>query len=148
MKPLSLDEVEYIALALARKVMTWDEPLPDFDTRIPGRLESCLRAPFQTYAGVDLFPTLSDKAAAQFYYMIKSHPFQNGNKRLAVTTLLVFLDTENKWLGLTSKEIYDIAINVANSDPSDSENVIQKLSELIEKLTSIWGKTETTGSSK
>jgi death-on-curing protein len=139
MRPLTLDEVEYIALALARNIMTWDEPIPDFNSRIPGRLESCIQAPFQTYDGVDLHPTLADKAAAQFYYMIKSHPFKNGNKRLAVTTLLVFLDTHDKWLGLTSKELYDLAINVANSDAELSQEIIHRVSNVFTTLMLIQG---------
>jgi len=37
-----------------------------------------------------LYPTLVSKASFLFYLMIKNHPFQNGNKRIAITTLFTF----------------------------------------------------------
>jgi death-on-curing protein len=48
--------------------------------------------------GKRLYPTLVATAAILFYLMIKNHPFQNGNKRIAITTLLTFLYNNNKWL--------------------------------------------------
>lgn len=47
-KTLSIKEVEYIAFRLARELMTYNEPIPDFKTRFPNILESCLMMPFHT----------------------------------------------------------------------------------------------------
>ena len=71
--------------------MTRDEPIPDFSSRFDGILESCLAVPFQKYAGKDVYQGLVAKAARLFYLMVKNHPFKNGNKRIAITTLLTFL---------------------------------------------------------
>ena len=46
-RQLSLKEVEYSAFEMARKHMTWDEPIPDFKSRYPNVLESCDATPFQ-----------------------------------------------------------------------------------------------------
>src|SRR6056297_2259224 len=97
-KPVSLADVKYIAFMLARSHLTYDEPIPDFDTRRPNVLERCLTIPFQTFSKQAAYKGLIDKAAILFYLMIKNHPFQNGNKRIAMTTLLVFLGKNDKWL--------------------------------------------------
>ncbi|MDP1719176.1 MAG: Fic family protein, partial [bacterium] len=81
MKPLTIAEVEYIAHSLAKELMTWDEPIPDFGTRFPNVLESCLLTPFQRFGGKSAYSSFLKKASMLFYLMIKNHPFQNGNKR-------------------------------------------------------------------
>lgn len=90
MEHISLHEAEYIAHSLAREFLDYDKPIPDFITRQPHKLESCLRQPFQNFNGKDLYPTLINKAVLLFYLIIKNHPFENGNKRMAVTITLVF----------------------------------------------------------
>lgn len=48
--------------------------------------------------------------------MIKNHPFQNGNKRLAMTTLFIFLFRNGKWLRVDTQELYNFARWVAESN--------------------------------
>ena len=84
---ITIAEVEYLAFQLAKEHLAFDEPIPDFTTRFPNRLESCVLTPFQTFSGKALYPTLVAKAGILFYLMIKNHPFQNGNKRIAITPL-------------------------------------------------------------
>ena len=91
MKLPTLKEVEHAAFTLAREALSFNGPIPGFSTRYPHILESCLATPFQLFGGKPLYPGLIPKAATLFYLMIKNHPFQNGNKRIAVTTLLIFL---------------------------------------------------------
>lgn len=117
MKKITVQEVEHIAHGLAKAQMSWDEPIPDFGTGYPGKLESCLANAFQTYDKRELYPTLIDKAAVIFFCMIKDHPFLNGNKRIAVTTLLVFFYINGKWLSVSNEEMYEIAVGVAKSSP-------------------------------
>ncbi len=94
---ITIAEVEYIAFRLARETMTWDEKIPDFSSRLPGKLESCLAVPFQSFEGKKFYKGLLEKAAVLFYLMIKNHPFENGNKRIAMTTLLYFLFKNRKY---------------------------------------------------
>ena len=90
-KELSIKEVEYIAFRLARELMSFNEPILDFSSRFANKLESCLAMPFQRFDKKLLYRGLEEKAAILFYLMVKNHPFQNGNKRIAMTTLFVFL---------------------------------------------------------
>ncbi len=114
-KILNIIDVEFIAFRLAREFMTFDEPIPDFTTRFPNILESCLLVPFQKFEKKPLYRGLIGKAAILFYLLIKNHPFQNGNKRIAMTTLLVFLYKNNKWVKADNKELYNFAVWVAES---------------------------------
>jgi death-on-curing family protein len=132
-RPITIKEVEYLAFKLARKHMEWDEPIPDFSTRYPGILESCLSNAFQSFSKRDLYPTLLDKAAIIFYQMIKNHPFLNGNKRIAVTTLLTFLLINDSWLKATNEEVYKLAIWVAESDPQLKKGVVLAIKEFVRK---------------
>ena len=123
---LTVDEIEYTALTLARKTMEWDEPIPDFSTRFPDVLERSLAAPQQTFRG-ELYSGLVKKAAILFYLLVKNHPFQNGNKRIAVTALLIFLIKNGKWLKLDNQQLYNFAKWVAESDPGVMDAVVQAI---------------------
>ncbi|MFZ3062784.1 MAG: type II toxin-antitoxin system death-on-curing family toxin [Actinomycetota bacterium] len=133
MKTISVQQVERIAFDLAKKWMEWDEPIPDFSSRYPGILESCLSNAFQTHQKKDLYPGLFDKAAMIFYQMIKNHPFLNGNKRIAVTTLLVFLWLNDRWLSATNEEMYKLAVWVAESNPQLKGGVLLAIKEFLQK---------------
>ncbi len=65
--------------------------------------------------------------------MIKNHPFQNGKKRIAITTLLVFLAKNEKWIKVDNKEFYNFAKWVAESNPKLKDEVINAIKSFIEK---------------
>lgn len=135
MEKISLSEVEYIAFRLAEKLMSFDEPIPDFTTRFPNILESCLAVPFQRFNKKDLYKGLISKSAVLFYLMIKNHPFQNGNKRIAMTTLLVLLHKNNKWLKVDEMVLYNFAIWVTTSPANIKDEVIKGIEKFIESYT-------------
>ena len=124
LKTLSVSNVEYIAHSLAREMMGWDEPIPDFNSRFPTILERTIKIPFQSFSGKQLYPGLIKKAAILFYMMIKNHPFQNGNKRIAMTTTFYFLHTNKKWLKTDNQELYNFAKWVAESNPKLKEDTV------------------------
>lgn len=134
LKKLTLSEVEYIAFTLAQELMEYGEPIPSFDTRYPDKLESCLGTPFQTYGGKSLYQTLETKAAILFYLMIKNHPFQNGNKRVAVITLYYFLNSNGRELKVENRTLYEFAKEVAASAPSDRGVVIARIRSFVSEF--------------
>jgi death-on-curing family protein len=129
---LSLEEIELMAHFLARELMGWDEPIPDFSTRFPNVLESCLETPFQSFSNKTFYKGLTGKGAVLFYLLIKNHPFQNGNKRIAVTSLFVLLYKNKKWINVEWEELYRIAVFVAKSEPQESDIVIGALKKFLE----------------
>lgn len=104
--------------------MEYGEPIPPFDTRYPEKLESCLQTPFQTFGKKSLYQSFESKAAALFYFMIKNHPFQNGNKRVAVVTLYYFLTSNKRRLRVGNRKLYEFAREVASSDPREKDKVL------------------------
>ena len=132
-KRINLADVEYVAFQLAKKFMEWNEPIPDFETRFPDKLESCIATPFQTFDKKSLYEGLVKKSAILFYLMVKNHPFQNGNKRIAVTTLIFFLIQNGKWLSISNQNIYEFACSVAESKPEDRESVMISIHSFIEE---------------
>jgi death-on-curing protein len=133
-RPLTLAEVEFIAHAAASELMNYiDEPIPPFSTRSPNILESCLAEPFQTFDGKELHAEFTKKAALQFYLLIKNHPFQNGNKRMAVVITSVFCFINKRWLDIPPKTLYEIACHVAESKPADKDGVLYALEQTFMK---------------
>jgi len=132
-KELSLKEVEYVSFKLARGWLTFNEPIPDFKTRYPNKLESCLITPFQRFDQNPLYLGLAGKASIMFYLLIKNHPFLNGNKRIAMTTLLVLLYKNKKWLKVDQQGFYNHAMWVATSPPGAKDETVQYISKFIKK---------------
>lgn len=132
-KSLTIREVEFIAHAMAKEMMSWNEPIPDFSTRYPGKLESCLALPFQKFARRNLYKGFINKAAILFYLMIKNHPFQNGNKRIAVTTLLLLFYKNKKWINVSNEMLYRFAILVAESPAEMKDEIVTLIENFLEK---------------
>ncbi len=133
MKKLNVKEVEYIAFKLAKELLSFKEPIPDFSTRFPNILESCLAVPFQTVIGTTVYRELIGKAGILFYLMIKNHPFQNGNKRIAMTTLLVFLHKNNRWLRVDSQEFYNFTMWIAQSPPKFKTEALKAILKFLKE---------------
>jgi len=132
MRIISVADVEYMAFRLAREHLSFHEPIPDFSTTFPNILESCVLTPFQKFSGKSLYPSLVGKAAILFYLMIKNHPFRNGNKRIAITTLLTFLLDNKKWLSADAQELYNFTVWVAQSPAEFKEQVVEAIQKFIQ----------------
>jgi len=131
MEKITVRTVEHLTLKLAQEMLAFDEPIPDFSTRYPNRLESCLATPFQTFGKKSLYSSLVSKASILFYLMIKNHPFQNGNKRIAMTTLMVFLFLNKKWIKADTQELYNFTVWVAQSPPKLKNEVVKAVEKFM-----------------
>jgi death-on-curing protein len=131
MKKLNLKEVEYTAFRLARETLSFNEPIPDFSTRYPHKLESCIAMPFQTFSGRSMYKGLIGKASILLYLMIKNHPFLNGNKRIAMTTLFVFLHKNGKWLKVDAQELYNFTIWITASPPGFKDETLKAIEKFL-----------------
>ena len=131
MQEITITEVEYVAYRLAKETMDWQEPIPDFGSRFPNILEGCLITPFQTFDNKNLYQGLIAKAAVLFYLMIKNHPFQNGNKRIAMATLFYILYKNKKWLQVDNQELYNFAKWVAESNAKLKAETVKAIEKFI-----------------
>lgn len=130
---IRIEDFENLCFRLAQDHMIFNQPIPAFITRSPGILESCLKTPLQRFDGKDLYPKFIDKISILFYLMIKNHPFQNGNKRIAVAALFVVLYLNGLWLSTQLLNPYKLAKYVSASERNSKDRVIKKISRFITK---------------
>jgi len=128
---IEFEDFENLCFRLSQQHFKFDQPIPSFVTRNPGILESCLKTPLQRFEGKDLYPQFIDKLTILFYLMIKNHPFQNGNKRIAVAALFVVLYLNGLWLSTRPLGLRDIAEKVSASDRTDKTKVIKMISKFV-----------------
>ena len=86
-----------------------------------GLLESAVNTPFQTFGGVDLYPSIFDKAARLCYGLAKDHPFRDGNKRTALHSMLVYLGVHDIYLNYDAATMEKIIISIADGSMSADE---------------------------
>ena len=84
---------------------------------------------YQSFGGQELYPTLEEKAANLLYFVTKNHSFSDGNKRIAATMFLYFLD-RNGALFDEGRKLIDahtlvaLTIMIAESKPEEKEMMI------------------------
>lgn len=76
-------------------------------------LDSALAAPFQTFSGQELYPTIQAKAARLGYGLIKNHAMIDGNKRLGTHAMLVFLAINGIEMDYLQEEAIDFFLGIA-----------------------------------
>ncbi len=88
------------------------------EIRDEGLLDSALNAPFQTFSGTELYPTILEKAARLGYSLIKNHAFVDGNKRIGAHTMLVFLALNNIEVKYEDNDFTQLILGVAAGEIS------------------------------
>ena len=93
--------------------------------------DSSVNQVYQTFGGDELYPTLEEKAAMLLYMVVKNHSFVDGNKRIAASCFLYFLD-RNKMLYdkinkpvLDSATLFVLTLLIAESNPKDKDVIVQ-----------------------
>ena len=84
---------------------------------------------YQSFGGVDLYESLEEKAANLLYFVTKNHSFLDGNKRIAATMFLYFLDRNQALFVDGNKKIDDrtlvaLTIMIAESRPEEKEMMV------------------------
>jgi death on curing protein len=78
-------------------------------------LESALAQPFASFGGEALYPTLGEKTAALGYSLLKNHGFIDGNKRIAVAAMDVYLLTNGHRLIVNTDDAEQMILGAAAS---------------------------------
>ena len=80
---------------------------------------------FQSFDGKDLYPTLEEKAAHLLYFIVKNHPFTDGNKRNGAFSFIWFLRRASKLPpSLTPEALTALTLLVAESNPKDKDKMV------------------------
>lgn len=92
---------------------------------------------YQTFGGQDLYPTVEEKAAMLLYLVTKNHSFSDGNKRIAATLFLWFMNENGILYGdMHNKRIDDatlvaLTLLIAESRPEEKDTMIKVVVNLI-----------------
>ncbi len=94
---------------------------------------------YQTFDNKELYPSVEEKAANLLYFIVRNHSFVDGNKRIAASIFLWFLE-KNKILyrGDGSKRLADnalvaLTLMIAESDPSERDIILKLVVNLINR---------------
>lgn len=92
---------------------------------------------YQSFAGQEIYPTAEEKAANLLYLVTKNHSFLDGNKRIAATMFLYFLDRNNMLYDQFGEKLLDdhtlvaLTIMIAESRPEEKETMISVIMNCI-----------------
>jgi len=100
--------------------------------RNPESIEGIIGNVLQSFAGKDIYPSVEEKAAHLLYFVVKNHPFIDGNKRSGAFIFVWFLKEMNKLdTGrLTPDALTAITLLIAESNPKDKK----KMTDLVTML--------------
>lgn len=89
--------------------------------RDEGMLDLALNNPFQSFGGIELYPSIQAKAARLCFGLVKNHAMLDGNKRLGAHVMLVFLALNGYELSYGQKELSDVILALASDDIGEKE---------------------------
>jgi death on curing protein len=107
MRYLSLGEI----VELHRRLLEATGGAPGI--RDVGALDSAIAQPKATFGGVDLYPTLVEKAAALCFSLVRNHPFVDGNKRVGHAAMETFLVLNGSEIAATVDEQERLMLDLA-----------------------------------
>jgi len=81
--------------------------------------------------GEALYRSREEKAAHLLYFVIKDHPFSDGNKRIGSFMFLLYLQQENMRMTINDNALTALALLIAESDPANKELMIRLLVNLL-----------------
>lgn len=120
------EETQYLDLedlAAAARVAVGGRP----EVRDWGLLESALARPRASVFGADAYPDLPTKAAALLHSLVTNHALMDGNKRLGLVTVLLFLALNGCELTATEDERVDLIVAIADGRLNDVEKIADQL---------------------
>ena len=84
-------------------------------------LDSALESAFQTFDGVELYPTKEEKGARLGFSLISNHAFVDGNKRIGMYVLLTFLEVNGIRLDVDNGDVARVGLAVASGEMKYNE---------------------------
>lgn len=123
----------------ARKVidsMKFGDTSSLFGNEKDDSFEGSIGAIYQTFGGKDVYPTVQEKAANLLYFITKNHSFSDGNKRIAATMFLYFLNKNGLLFKDGIKQIEDntlvaLTIMIAESKPDEKELMVNLVMQFL-----------------
>lgn len=102
-------------------------------------LRGSIGAVYQTFGGKDLYPSVEEKAAHLLYFIVKNHSFVDGNKRIAASIFLWFLEKngilykKDGTKRLADNALVALTLMIAESDPAEKSLIVALTVNLINR---------------
>lgn len=124
---LNANDLQTAIEKLKQELILKHEATPLFaQEKMAGSIEGILWNIFQTFDGKDVYESIEEKAAHLLYFMVKNHPFTDGNKRSGAFSFLWFLQKSGyKRLQKISPEaLTTLTLLTAESNPKEKDKII------------------------
>lgn len=134
---LSYAETKDVISKVKSNLMAKKEASELFGNEKDNHLKGIIGNLYQTFGGVELYPSIEDKASNLIYFIIKDHPFNDGNKRTASFLFVYFLDKcnylykENGEKKINENALTALTLLIASSDPKEKDILIKLIKHLI-----------------
>ncbi|MFA5952207.1 MAG: virulence protein RhuM/Fic/DOC family protein [Hyphomicrobium sp.] len=138
MARLTVNQAHKIIVKLKKSLETGGDASSMFGAKRGEGLEGVLGAIEQTFGGEPLYPSVEVRAAHLLYFVIKDHPFADGNKRIGSLLFLHYLDKNKRLTGPDGRPRFDdralvaLALLIAESDPQQKDVMVRLVMNLLE----------------
>jgi len=134
---LDYEEAKAAIAALKKELMARGEASELFGHEKAGEFQGNLMAIYQSFGGEDLLPSVEQKAAHLLYYIVKGHPFSDGNKRIGAYLFVLFLHKNGSLFDANGEVLINdnalaaLTLLVAQSDPTHKEIIIRLVMNML-----------------
>jgi len=130
---LRIDAVRQSLASLKEELVRRGEATALFGQERGHGLAGIIGAVQQSFGGQNLYPSLEEKAAHLLYFVVKDHPFSDGNKRIGAFLFILYLRVNGLTAGTSLEERTLVALTLltAASDPSQKDVLIRLIINLI-----------------
>ncbi|MGE4472539.1 MAG: RhuM family protein [Sulfuricurvum sp.] len=134
---LDANEAKAAIAILKHDLLQKGEASELFGREKANEFEGIIRNVYQTFGGDDLLPSVEEKAANLLYYIIKDHPFSDGNKRIGAFLFILFLDKncarhkKSGELKINDNALVALALMTAKSIPQQKDTVIRLIVNML-----------------
>jgi len=108
-----------------------------FGQEVGKKLEGAIGNLYQTFGGRELYFSIEEKAAHLLYFLVKDHPFVDGNKRIASILFIYFLERNNYLLKenaerkINDNALVALTLLIATSEPREKDVMIKIITNLL-----------------
>jgi prophage maintenance system killer protein len=134
---LTIESARGLVAELRRELKEKNLASQLFGRERDGALESCIASIYQSFGEEELYPTVEQKAANLLYFVIKNHPFVDGNKRIASLLFIRFLECNNILYRtdgtkrIAANTLVALALMIAASNPNERDAMISVVVNLL-----------------
>ncbi len=129
--PLEYQFAVKAIVSLKTDLAARNEATPLFGNERDHAFDSILSNIEQTFGGEPLYQSAEERAAHLLYFIIKDHPFTDGNKRIACFMFLLYLKLQNIIIKLNENGLVALALLIAESDPVQKDLMIRLIVNLL-----------------